>query len=123
MRISQTMSSTLIWIPDHEVRASDYLLRESRLLQEELTVYEPRTRNLVLRLLQADGASVISRSGVVLANGAIVDLSRMPEGGRGLAGTGTTAAQVLGTAGTSIKVSKDGTVKIFSRHFSKPLVF
>ena len=69
---------------------------------------------LVDKILASDGAVVIEKDGQVLYESVFVDMSKARDSEGKLVGSGETAAQILATNGVSIKISQDGTIKVFA---------
>ena len=72
-------------------------------------------------MLSSDGATVIRDTGEIEAFGCMVDMSGAEP--TGIKGTGETAAGILAKNGFAIKISQDGTIKVFLNGRDKAIKF
>lgn len=75
----------------------------------QMGIEDSKCREVLLRVLSSDGATVFDRSGRLLYYGCIVDLASRAS--TGVRGTGETAALAMAEHGLTLKVSQDGTAK------------
>lgn len=68
---------------------------------------------LVEKILASDGAIVVDKDGNIIYESVFADMNKANSAKAKLAGSGETAAQFLGEDGVCIKISQDGTIKIF----------
>lgn len=69
---------------------------------------------LIDKILASDGAIVIGKNGKIIFESVFADMSNNSSSVVKLAGSGETAAKLLAQNGIAIKISQDGTIKIFS---------
>ena len=121
LECSQSGISTIIWLPTDDKKIDDVVKKDTknRITRESINISESKYYHLIMRLLSSDGASIISTSGDLLWNGCIVDNSKIAV--KGSKGTGETAAKELAKNGVAIKVSQDGTIKVFVNGRNSPL--
>lgn len=115
--------SSLIWVPKDLSHFSDLLKPNTInvLTDASLNVTNQINSPLILRMLSSDGATIISPSGEVKAYGCIVDTTNAKP--KGVKGTGETAAGLLAENGVSIKISQDGTIKVYLNNSQPPVKF
>lgn len=117
LNLIKTRSSSLIWIPENPDDIEKLTLTRTD-LEEAISISDHDSHGLLHRLSRSDGSLVLSTDGVILAYGAIANLSQIAivQGSR--VGSGSTAAKFLAKSGVVIKVSQDGEATIFSKHGS-----
>jgi hypothetical protein len=76
--------------------------------------------NHIIRYLSSDGATVIDKNGLLQYFGCIIDLNKIEV--KGIKGTGESAASALSANGISLKISQDGTIKLFEKRKSRPIL-
>lgn len=105
--------SSLIWIPANIGKYKNSLKKDTinKLFRTSFNITDSSYETLIKRLLSSDGATVINTVGEVVAYGCMVDTSQARPSG--VKGTGETAAGQLAKNGVAIKISQDGTIKIF----------
>lgn len=115
--------SSLIWIPANIVRFPESLKAETinKLANSEISICNQAYSSLLKRILSSDGATVIDSNGSVKAFGCMVETKDARPSG--VKGTGETAAGLLAKNGIAIKVSQDGTIKVFLNGRDKPMKF
>lgn len=115
---SKNSISSIIWFPkDFElVEAKNSVLKsKNRFLiktsPNQIKIDDKINRNILIRFLSSDGVTVFDSKGFLKYYGCIVDLetSSIDE----IIGTGEVATQILASNGVAIKVSQDGTIKLF----------
>lgn len=114
--------SAVLWVPEDLDAIAAYVKPESlhTLVYEPLPILENKYSNQLLRYISSDGAAVIDANGYLRYFGCIVDTSmlRVTE----IKGTGEAAAEVLSGNGLSIKISHDGTIKLFLPYEERPVL-
>lgn len=119
MRCSRSHISTIIWIPadssDNKIKSVTTNNR-IRIWDKCLNVLEGKDEPLILKILASDGAIVINKNGDILYESVFADVAKIKQNANVLAGTGETAAKCLSDNGVAIKVSQDGTIKIYSEN-------
>lgn len=115
--------SSLIWIPKDlkKYKASLKSTTINKLSRTNFKITNHAFSPLIKRMLSSDGATVISGTGEVVAYGCMVEMSKAKVSG--LKGTGETAAGQLAKNGVAIKVSQDGTIKVFLNGRDKAIKF
>lgn len=124
MNCSHQHISSILWFPNDtssnvlgQVLASQYSY-----FKPYISICEYTNRRLVMRILSSDGATIINKEGSIIYHGAIVKLNTVDQK-NSLVGTGESAARLLCSNGCAVKISQDGTIKIFSNNNCKPFVF
>jgi hypothetical protein len=103
----------MIWIPD-DVETIGKVTLTSTVLSKPLPLGEGVSHGLLHRLARSDGSVIISNQGLILAYGAIANLSGVTLEQKGKrVGSGSTAAAFLSKVGLSVKVSQDGEASFF----------
>lgn len=69
---------------------------------------------LIEKILASDGAIVINKDGKIIFESVFADMSNGESSVAKLAGSGETAAKLLARNGIAVKISQDGTIKVFS---------
>lgn len=117
MRCSRSHISTIIWIPadssDNKIKSVTTDNR-IRIWDKCLNVLEIKDEPLILKILASDGAIVIDKNGDILYESVFADVTKVKLNTNVLAGTGETATKCLSDNGVAIKVSQDGTIKIYT---------
>lgn len=115
--------SSLIWIPK-DIKSYKESLKEgtvNKLARTSFKITDQSYSSLVKRMLSSDGATVIRSSGEIEAFGCMVDMTGAEP--TGIKGTGETAAGMLAKNGFAIKISQDGTIKVFLNGRDKAIKF
>ncbi len=118
LKCSRNHISSIIWIPNDctETAISD-LTTSNRvsIWTSHLSILNESHQVLVDKILASDGAIVIEKDGQVLYDSVFADMSKASVSTEGkLTGSGETAASFLANNGVAIKISQDGTIKIYS---------
>jgi hypothetical protein len=110
---SKNSISSVIWVPKNIETIEKYVKPETlnKLIEKPISIIDKRLTSHIMRYLSSDGASIIDSSGFLNYFGCIVDMKDLEI--KGVKGTGESAAQVLSSNGMSIKISQDGTIKLF----------
>lgn len=116
---SKKAISCIVWIPDDFRRVDNLLKVKNRLFRKKLNISSKKYTNNIIRLLSSDGATVIDNEGFFRYYGCIVDMARVNISG--VKGTGESAASILADNGIAIKVSQDGTIKLFVKQNSNAI--
>ena len=103
--------SSIIWIPENLDKAKMMIKNWNKFVRGNITISDKQHTNHIIRVLSSDGATIIDKAGRVLFYGCIADTAKTKI--RGVKGTGETAASALATNGISIKISQDGTIRIY----------
>lgn len=118
---SKNETSSIIWIPKNEAKISEYLKSSHSVSRKLFKIFDSQFDGLIKRLLASDGATVICKDGTVKYYGCIIDMDAKQT--KALKGTGETAASKLASNGIAIKISQDGTIKIFLNNNYKIIKF
>ncbi len=115
--------SSLIWIPKDIGKYSDSIKTgtENQLAESTFSITDKAYSTLIKRILSSDGATVIGTNGEVEAYGCMVEVAEAKV--NGVKGTGETAASQLAKNGLAIKISQDGTIKVFLNGRDNPIKF
>lgn len=122
MYCSKNSISSIIWLPEN-LESIDEIIKKktkNRLIKNPISILDKAFTNHILRYLSSDGVTIIDNSGCLQYFGCIVDLGMVKI--TGIKGTGEVAAGALATNGISIKISQDGTIKVFNNKDSKPII-
>lgn len=117
LKCSRNHVSSIIWIPNNcsEEAISDLTTSNRvRLWNSQLSILNESHQVLVDKILASDGAIVIEKNGQVLYESVFADMSKASVSIVKLAGSGETAARFLAKNGVAIKISQDGTIKVFA---------
>ena len=117
LKCSRNHVSSIIWIPNNcseEAISNLTTSNRVRLWNSQLSILNESHQVLVEKILASDGAIVIEKDGQVLYESVFVDMSAASVSINKLAGSGETAAQFLAKNGVAIKISQDGTIKVFA---------
>lgn len=124
MYCARNGESTIIWLPQD---ASDsgidtWLTKRMKMVEQPINIMDQRNIELVKRILSSDGVTIIDNKGNIISNGCVVNLnSALVE--KKMTGTGEVATRILANNGMAIKVSQDGSVKVWYDSQKKPFVF
>lgn len=121
---SKNGESTIIWLPEKttEEELDNLLAKRMRLVETEINIKNQRNIELVKRILSSDGVTIIDKQGNIINNGCVVNLRETSSGNK-MTGTGEAATKLLASNGISIKVSQDGSIKVYYDIDKKPFVF
>mgnify|MGYP004657678719 FL=1 len=116
LKCSRNHISSIIWIPNN---AEDKDIEELttanriRIWDKKLNILVESNEAVIDKVLASDGAIVIEKNGDVLYESVSSKVENVKTSG-GLVGTGETATRNLAQNGVAIKVSQDGTIKVFA---------
>lgn len=117
LKCSRNHISSIIWIP-HNCSEEDInnltTSNRVRIWKSQLSILNENHQVLLDKILASDGAIVIEKNGQVLYESVFADMSKASASTVKLAGSGETAAQLLANNGVAIKISQDGTIKVFA---------
>jgi hypothetical protein len=108
---SKNSISSIIWIPSDISIIDSYLKTKNRLFRKDISITNFSYENTITRLLSSDGASIIDTNGNLRYYGCIINTENIQIAG--VKGTGESAALALASNGVAIKISQDGTIKLF----------
>lgn len=111
--------SSIIWIPEDLDKAKLLIKNWNKFIRGNITISDKQHTNHIIRVLSSDGATIIDKAGQVLFYGCVADTAKTRI--KGVKGTGETAASILATNGISIKISQDGTIRIYLNARAKPI--
>ncbi len=119
---SRNRISSIIWVPK-ECGSKDIQKlitpNSAKVLRDKLSVLEDSHEVLVKKLLASDGAIVINHDGDIQYESVFADTSAASDSKNELKGSGETAASLLARNGVAIKISQDGTIKIYYSELNK----
>lgn len=113
--------SSIIWLVANDEIVDKPLKFINRTDKHSIMVTDRSSTGLIKRFLSSDGATVIKSDGLVLGYGGIVDNQKIVI--TETKGTGEAAAQLLAKDGVAIKVSQDGSIKVYYNDHDKAFVF
>lgn len=117
LKCSRNHISSIIWLPeDCSEKAISKLTTNNRvkIWNSELSIRNESHQVLIDKILASDGAMVINKEGNIIFESVFADMRNNSSSVVKLAGSGETAARLLGMNGIAIKISQDGTIKVFS---------
>lgn len=117
LKCSRKHISSIIWIPyDCSEEAISRLTTNNRvkIWNNELNIMNEDHQVLIEKILASDGAIVINKDGKIIFESVFADMSNGESSVAKLAGSGETAAKLLARNGIAVKISQDGTIKVFS---------
>ena len=117
LKCSRNHISSILWIPDDcSEKAINSLTTKNRvkIWNTELNIMNESHQVLIDKILASDGAIVIGKKGEIIFESVFADMSNNSSSDVKLTGSGETAAELLAQNGIAIKISQDGTIKIFS---------
>jgi len=119
---SKNHVSSVIWIPMDILKIDKYVKPDTlnKFIDDVISIRDKKYTNHIFRYLSSDGATILSPDGEILYFGCIVDVSKLAI--KGVKGTGESAAQALSSNGLAIKVSQDGTIKLFLPNSKAPIL-
>lgn len=119
---SKNSVSSVIWIPNDINSISELVKPDTlnKLIDEPISIQDKKYTNHIMRYLSSDGATIIDKNGFLNYFGSIVDMKNLDI--KGVKGTGESAAKVLASNGLSIKISQDGTIKLFLNENEEPVI-
>lgn len=118
---SKNDTSSIIWIPKNIDKVGELLKTTHSMSKKSFNVVDKQYDGLIKRLLSSDGATVICQDGSIKYYGCIIKMEVTEA--NVLKGTGETAASRLASNGIAIKISQDGTIKIFLNDKTKIIKF
>ena len=117
--LSRRRLSSILWVPTDLNQAEAFLLSKNQLTTTPFSLTNERHTQTLIRLLSSDGVAIFSTDGTLLSFGSVVDTSKVEISG--MKGTGESVAAILGRNGVAVKVSQDGTIKLFLRNAPAPM--
>lgn len=114
---------SLIWMPKDINKYSESIKEgtANKLAETTFNIVDQAYSSLLKRILSSDGATVIRPTGEIEAYGCMVETGQARVSG--VKGTGETAASLLAKNGIAIKISQDGTIKVFLNGKNVPMKF
>lgn len=116
LKCSRNHISSILWFPkDCSEKAIQCLTNSTvKIWNNELNIMNESHQVLIDKILASDGATVIGKDGKIIFESVFANMSNIPSSVAELAGSGETAARLLAQNGVAIKISQDGTIKVFS---------
>ncbi|MFJ5371470.1 hypothetical protein ACIPTP_02875 [Pectobacterium versatile] len=111
--LSKKRTSSIIWIPEYEDRISSVTDNINILSKDRITITNIKHKSIMTRLLSSDGTTIISKNGQLISFSTIISFNNNASGM--LNGSGEKVAEYLSANGITIKISQDGSIKIFHR--------
>jgi len=119
---SKNSISSIIWLPIDLDQIDTFIKKDTknRFLKTSISILDKSFTNHVIRYLSSDGATIIDKTGLLQYFGCIIDMNKVEV--KGIKGTGESAAGALASNGISLKISQDGTIKVFVKNNLKPII-
>ena len=117
LRCSRNHISSILWIPkDCSEEAISKLTTDNRvkIWNNELNIMNESHQVLIEKILASDGAVIIDKDGKIIFDSVFADMSHDSYSVVKLSGSGETATRLLAQNGVAVKISQDGSIKIFS---------
>lgn len=117
LKCSRKHISSIIWIPQKtDAKSIEELTAENRIQiwKKKLDLLLESNEVLIDKVLASDGAMVIEKSGKVMYENVFAKMEKVKSTSGALGGTGEAATKNLAQNGVAIKISQDGTIKVFS---------
>ena len=118
--LSRRRLSSILWVPTDLSQVDALLLSKNQLTTTPFSLTNDKHTQTLIRLLSSDGASIFTTDGTLLSFGSVVDISKIVISG--MKGTGESVAAILGRNGVAVKVSQDGTIKVFLKASPSPII-
>lgn len=116
LKCSRNHISSILWMPkDCSEEAIGKLTMNNRvkIWNSELNIMNESHQVLIEKILASDGAVVIDGNGKIIFESVFANMNGDSSSAVKLAGSGETAARLLSQNGVAVKISQDGTIKIF----------
>ncbi|WP_153012989.1 hypothetical protein [Pseudacidovorax intermedius] len=117
--LSRRRLSSILWVPMDVSQIEQVVLSQNRFTQQPFSILDEMHTQSLIRLLSSDGASIVARDGTLISFGCVVDTSKLQV--KGIKGTGESVASLLGSNGLAVKISQDGTIKLYPSN-AAPLI-
>lgn len=119
---SKNSISSIIWLPDNIDQIGELIKKQTmnRFIKTPISIMDKSFTNHIIRYLSSDGATIIDKNGLLQYFGCIIDLNKIEV--KGIKGTGESAAGALSSNGISLKISQDGTIKLFNEKKKQPIL-
>lgn len=114
LKCSRKRISSIIWIPNDDSKIDDITsdLR-TNVYKKSLSIKERKHESLMDKILASDGTIVVGKNGDIIYDSVFYKGDLKSETGELLTGTGVSAAKALASNGVAIKISQDGSIKVF----------
>ena len=119
---SKNSISSIIWLPDNIDQIGELIKKQTmnRFIKTPIPIIDKSFANHIIRYLSSDGATIIDKNGFLQYFSCIIDLNKIEV--KGIKGTGESAAGALSSNGISLKISQDGTIKLFYEKKKQPIL-
>lgn len=118
--LSKNDTSSILWIPTEEVR-EDSIKSSVSFSDDDINICNIGQEPLVMSLMTSDGAVQIDRQGKIIKYACIANMEDVEK--NKAKGTGEQAAKNLAHNGIAIKISQDGTIKLFLNPEDDPIKY
>jgi hypothetical protein len=119
---SKNSISSIIWLPE-KINKIDLLVKKqtkNQFINVPISIKDKSFTNHIIRYLSSDGATIIDKLGLLQYFGCVIDLNKIEV--KGIKGTCESAAGALVSNGISLKISQDGTIKVFIKKNHKSII-
>lgn len=118
--LSKNDTSSILWIPIEEVKENS--IKSSVSFSDDvINICNKAQEPLIMNLMTSDGAVQIDRQGRIVQYACIAIMEDVEK--NKAKGTGEQAAKNLARNGIAIKISQDGTIKLFLNPEDNPIIF
>lgn len=117
LKCSRNHVSSILWIPmdsSEETIKTYTTSNRVNIWKRKLNFLDESHQVILEKILASDGAIVIEKNGQVLYESVFADMKESNVEKAKLVGSGETAARFLAKNGVAIKISQDGTIKVFA---------
>ncbi len=118
--LSKNDTSSILWIPIEEVR-EDRIKSSVSFSDDDINICNKGQESLIMSLMTSDGAVQIDRQGKIIKYACIAVMEDVET--NKAKGTGEQAAKNLARNGIAIKISQDGTIKLFLNPEDDPIKY
>ena len=118
--LSKNDTSSILWIPIREVQ-EDRIKSSVSFSDDEINICNKAQEPLIMNLMTSDGAVQIDRQGKIIKYACIAVMEDVER--NKAKGTGEQAAKNLARNGIAIKISQDGTIKLFLNSEDDPIKY
>ena len=118
--LSKNDTSSILWIPIEEVR-EDRIKSSVSFSDDDINICNKGQESLIMSLMTSDGAVQIDRQGKIIKYACIAVMEDVET--NKAKGTGEQAAKNLARNGIAIKISQDGTIKLFLNPEDNPIKY
>ncbi|MCH5021531.1 hypothetical protein I1A44_19115 [Pectobacterium atrosepticum] len=109
--LSNRRTSSIIWMPENEEEIASVTNNINVFTKDEITITNINHKAIITRIFSSDGTAILSKKGSLISFSTMISHDNNTTGP--LSGTGEKVAEYLSKNGVAIKVSQDGSIKLF----------